>query len=140
MAAPLNPDGRERRKYNSLKGGLSIPHILPCTEKCIYQDICPVYSMLVDGFTQETFISTCAIEAAQYLNLKNYYYNNPKFCKIDGSLIDELIMLEVRIERLRRFISLYPDMIGPNHQISKPYTLITRLKKKLINAFSHLLE
>ncbi len=139
MATPKPSEGQERSKYNSLKGGLSISHVLPCTEACIYQDICPVYSMLVDGFEQQTFVSVCAIEAAQYVHLKNCYRNSPKLNGLDEALIDELIMLEVRIERLRKFISLFPSMTEPNHQIAKPYTLIARLKKKLVKALNHLL-
>lgn len=138
MAAPHNPNGRERRKFNALKGGLSIPHILPCTESCFYQEICPVFQMLVDGFKQQTFVSTCAVEAAQYLRFKEYY-SSPMYEELDESDIDRLIMLELRIERIRRYISLNPDLITPDKQLSNAYVLHARLRKQLIEMLRQML-
>lgn len=139
MSHTHNPDGRERRKFNALKGGLSISHVLPCTESCFYQNICPVFQILIDESEQNTFVSTCALEAAQYLRLKDYY-SNPIYADIEESVIDRLIMLEVRLERARRFISLNPDLTTPDRRLSNAYVIYERLKKQLIDILREIIN
>ncbi|MHB8064336.1 MAG: hypothetical protein ACYDG2_17180 [Ruminiclostridium sp.] len=127
-------------KYNALKNSLYVPlgELMPCIRRCPFKELCHIYDTIYSD-SKLSFAGRCPTECNQWLTLHEYFSNNKAYTSVDQTLINEYIDLTIATERMRKQVSLNPEIVAHGNNLSKPCEILSRLQKKFLQASEDIL-
>lgn len=128
-------------KYNSLKNALylSIQKPMPCVRNCPFTAICSLHDDIYGRDSKTMYAGSCPIETALHSKLSRDL-SLQKYTDVPDKLKSEFITLYIGIERIRKQVSLCPELITDHNTLSKATEVLLRLQKKFIKVAEDIID